>query len=499
MKRLYGALGLGSIAAALFAVVLLGMLVVAFFLPDYLFQRGIRSAVGVLTEGEASFDRVRLSEDGATIHGLAIHHGGRRLAYVDRVELFCDPAVFATMRWDIARAELHAVELDVAEVGTGITLPPRTWALLWSPEEGLLPRTKVDRLEIHGLTFTGEGRGGVVEGSSLWAAADHVLLDATLPAPLSFQAGELRSLEARWDGRRLGEIERLVLDPEGRLSATAVTAATGVQANGLPVWPPLLVQGIPDWAGGRAKTDPQAATQDWLGLDASWWPWQPQEASITGSLVVSDGKVAIRPMVWNLTQVQASAGPVQGGSIPWSVRTSTLGGTLQASGRLQRDGHVTGVLRAADLEARQLDPYLALNLDALGVRIREGTLSADLDLTLARSWLTLAGTATLYKVRFDRSSNLVSGISKGVLTSASWLLGGQDKSFSTAVNVRGDFRSNEFSPLRQLFGQVGAGIVKDAGNRVGKGVRATTRGVGAALGKIFGRKDDAGDEDGSTE
>lgn len=485
MKRLFGAVGVGTLLVG-GGVVLLALLVLAFFLPDLLFQRGVRSAVETLTEGEATFDRVRLSDDGATIDGLSIRHQGRRVAYVRRVELFCDPAVLTTMRWSIDRAELHEVQLDVAEEGDGITLPPRTWALVFSPEEGLVPHTTIDRLEVHGLAFTGEGAGGSIDGELVWAAADGFEIDPGERAPLRFKAAEARDGKARWNQAPLGAVERLVFDPEGVLLGQGLEARTAVQANGLPQWPPLLVQFVPDWAGGRATTDPDAAERPWFGIEIDTWPWQPQRVELHGAVVVSDGKVALRPMVWHATDVEAKLGPMAAGGLPWSLDTTLFEGRLSGRGTVRRNGRVVGRLQARELQARHLDPYLALNLAKLGVSIREGTLSTDLDLELMRSWLSLQGTADLYKVRFDRTTAL-SAPSKWALSTASWLLGGHDKTFSTQVHVRGDFRTDGFSPLRQLFGQVSAGIVKDAGNRVGKAATNTVKGVGKVFKKIFRR------------
>lgn len=453
----------GGVAAVL-ALVVVGF--VAISLPRWTLHASLRGALQAITGGEVDFGRVRLHERGAVVTDLSVTRpGGQPTLRVERLDLIGEPGSLTGSEWRLDLVRLEGVRLQLIERDGGLALPPATWALLTGAGDGsgAAPRVVIGALEVHRATLDGQGRGAL--GASLDVAiARDILFDPEIG--VRFTSAELTGLRSHVDGRRLVDMERLTLDADGVLTAHAPVGAIALRESGLPVWPPLVELAVPRWAGGRAANGASTGAP-WAGLDPSTWPWTPRRAQLaSGRVRLTDMFIASRPKTWSIAVSGATLGPMERDRLPFAARASVASGAARASGQLRRDGSMHARVTAEGLDAAAFDPYL--ELDRLGVSVREGGLDAALDIDLRGSALATSGDVRLTNVRFNRTSAF-SGLNKALLTTASWLVGGHDKAFEATVSVNGDFTDPSFSPFRQVFGQVGRAVVQDAGARVGKG------------------------------
>ncbi|MCB9675450.1 MAG: DUF748 domain-containing protein [Alphaproteobacteria bacterium] len=483
-RTAYGCLGCSAVAGGAFAIVMGVGGVGAVFFPGWAWQQSVRAALAGMTGGEADFASVSLREDGAEVRGLTVTHpGGTRVLYVDRVDIHCDPSTLTTDDWHLTEVVLQGVALRIDEEGDGLALPPSTWDLVWGdgPSEDA-PRVAIDVLRVSDVAFEGHGRAGVLAGSFATATVNEVVLEAGAERPVRLRDAVLEGLVSTVDGRELADVGRVALGEDGVFAATDVEASAALQASGWPVWPPLVELWIPTWAGGRAAPG-QGGDAPWWGWQPATWPWVPDRGSAAGRVVLTDRFMASRPATWVLSNTKLAIGPVDG-DLPWTASTYTAGAPVYARGKVTPGGVITGHVSGKGMQARDFDPYLAVNLHSFGVEIREGTLDAEVDLWMQGSKVRAGGPVSLYNVRFNRTSAF-SGLNKALLSTASWLVGGKDKTFATEVEVSGSFTDPKFSPFKQLFGQVSAAIVKDAGDRVGQGATTVKDTAGKLWNKVF--------------
>jgi hypothetical protein len=473
---------LGGVFAVLLGVGVIALVV----LPQWAVERSVRGALSAWTSGEVSVASVSLSDEGAVVTGLAVvTPAGEPVLEVDLVEIRCDPSVLAEPEWHLEQVVLEGVRVTLRETPSGaLDLPPTTTALVWG-DSGLqseVPRVAVEALIVTDVRVEGTGASGVLSGALQELAARSLRFEAGAERPVAVDAAELRGLASTVDGAPLLSASTLTLASDGQFAVEALDLALEVQPSGLPVWPPIVELAVPDLAGGRRPTTDEA-TRDWWGMQPATWVWMPVAGRASGRAVVTDRFIATRPATWTVTGFEGSIGPMKT-HLPWSVRGRTAGGPVSVSGDIRKNGRVTGRVNARELAAAQFAPYLAWDLDKVGVEIREGTLSGDLDWSLQGSRFDSQGTVSLYNVRFNRTSAF-SGLNKAFLTTASWLAGGKDRRFTTDVAVRGDFRDPRFSPFRQLFGQVGTGILADARDRAGQAATTVTGAAKKAWKSVF--------------
>ena len=471
-------LGLGSVA-------LVGVGGVGVLLgPGWAFEQSVRTALGGLTDGEATFESIELRDDGVIVWGLSVSHpDGTRVLWVDRVDLSCDPSTLATDDWVLNEVAVEGVRVELNERGDGLALPPVTWDLVWGETvQSRVPHVDIDTVRVVDFMFTGAGRPGTLRAEVDRVEAHGFELDVGSDRPLRIREAVIEQVGSSVGGRELVGVGLLTLDADGVFTATGVRGSASIQESGWPVWPPLVELWIPTWAGGRAAPV-EADLGPYWGWKPGRWVWAPERGTVSGRLAVTDGLIAARPKTWALTDVEATIGPAQR-SLPFRARAYAAGGPVRVRGRVEPSGRVSNRITATGLDASEFSSYLAVDLAKLGVEIREGKLDAELDVSLQGSKLSSQGEVSLTEVRFNRTS-IFSGLNKAMLTTASWLLGGKDKRFTADVGVNGDFHDRGFSPLRQIFGQVSAAIVKDAKDRVGKGVKTVTEGTGKLWNKVF--------------
>ncbi|MEZ4320236.1 MAG: DUF748 domain-containing protein [Myxococcota bacterium] len=483
-RTAYGLLGCSAAAGGLFAVVLGAGGIGAVLFPAWAWQQSVRTALSTLTSGEADFSSVSLHDDGAQLFGLTITHpNGTEVLRVERIDVVCEPVTLTTSDWHLTEVALHGVFVRLDEAGDGLALPPATWDLVWGDgsSEGA-PRVQIDRLVFEGLTFEGRGQKGVLAGTSARGEATDLRIDVEAERPVVIARATIEEVASTVEGRELVDLARLELGDDGVFAATGVEGSVALQVSGWPVWPPLVELWIPTWAGGRAVPAP-GEPEPWWGWEPATWVWVPDHGTAEGRVVLTDRFMASRPATWVLSNTKASIGPADK-RIPWTVTAYTAGAPVRSRGHIASDGRITGHVSADDLEAKAFDPYLSVNLHKFGVEIREGKLDAEVDWVLRGSALAVTGPVSLYNVRFTRTSAF-SGLNKALLTTASWLAGGNDKTFTTEVDVRGDFADPRFSPFRQIFGDVSSAMVKDAGDRVGKGASTVKETAGKLWDKVF--------------
>lgn len=471
-------LGLGSVA-------LVGVGGVGAFLgPGWAWEQSVRAALGGLTEGEATFDSIEMRDDGVIVWGLSLSHpDGTRVLWVDRVDVACDPLTLATDDWVLNEVAVEGVRVELNELEGGLALPPATWELIWG--EGVqtrVPHVVIDRVRVVDSSFLGAGHSGSLAAKVETVEIHGFELMVGSERPLRLREAVFEQVASSVDGRELVGVGLLTLDADGVFTGSAIRGSVSIQESGWPVWPPLVELWIPTWAGGRGAPV-EGEPEPYWGWRPDRWVWVPERGSLDGRLALTDGWIAARAKTWVLTGVEASVGPAKR-TLPFAVRAYTAGGPVRVGGRLEPNGRVSTRVTGTGLEASEFSSYLAVDLAKLGVEIREGKLDAQLDVSLLGSRLSSQGVVSLTEVRFNRTS-IFSGLNKAMLTTASWLLGGKDKRFSADVGVNGDFQDRSFSPFRQIFGQVSAAIVKDARDRVGKGVKTVTEGTGKLWKKVF--------------
>ncbi len=486
-RTAFRVLGCMALLGGGFAVFLATAAVIAVVAPQWAAQSSVRAALAAWTGGEVSVDSVSVSNEGAVVTGLSVvTTSGIPMLDVQLLEIRCDPAVLAQSEWHLEQVVLEGVHIHLQEgEDGGLELPDTTAELIWGDADAQseVPRVTVDALVVVDATFEGHGRQGILHASLAELGARNLVFEAGAARPVAVQAAELRTITSTVEDASLLSLSTLTLGADGRFSVADLDLALQVQSSGMPVWPPIVDLAAPDWAGGRRATSDDASARDWWGLHPETWVWIPVEGAVEGRAVVTDRFMATRPATWTLSRLKGSIGPVQT-HLPWSIRANTAGSSVSVTGDIRKDGRITGRVVGRDLDAAQFAPYLAWNLSSFGVEIREGTLSGVIAWSLSGSRFDSEGTVSLYNVRFNRTSAF-SGLNKAFLTTASWLAGGKDRTFTTEVAVRGDFRDPKFSPFRQLFGQVSKGVVIDARNRAGQAATSVKDAAKKAWNAVF--------------
>lgn len=207
-----------------------------------------------------------------------------------------------------------------------------------------------------------------------------------------------------------------------------------------------------------------------------------------------DATVRQPPLRLRLEQVNATLADVQlpdlAGQTPFALEARLKGpqrdGRVSIRGRAEiasKDSDVSIQLRGVDLVA--LQPYL---IKAAETGVRKGSLDLDVRTTVRKKHLHAPGTLTLTGLELASAGNTFMGMPRAVVVS---LLKDKHERIDVKFTLEGNLDDPRFSLNDSFATRIGASVAETLGVSIeglAKGVGSAGRGIGEALGKLFGGK-----------
>lgn len=467
--------GFGAVAFAGVAMVTAG------------WEAAARTLVESQTAGEVSFDTLSIGFGEVVLGGFTVRtSAGDEVVRIDELRLGAGVGAFREDPVRMQRIDANGVHLALTRDDAGWRWPEATRALLEGRQSTASydwPALEAELVSITGLTAAATTPDGTLsvsiadaEAEALVANLDAAPREGAPPRGLawSFRSGALGDFVATDDGREWLRADRVDLGADRTLAIDGGVLALALTADRAFDLPPVIVDAIPTWFGGRAPE----SDAPWFGVEGlgEGLPWTPDRLTVTGSeLVVTDAGMA-PPYVWSFGVTDGALGPVaeSGAEAPIACAWRLAGGDGKLDGTVTRDGLIRFDLDYHGGNARAFEPYLRAALRKMAIALDRGVTGASLATEIDGSQLTMRGGVTWTNVRFVTANHADTG-SKLATLGSRIVMANDDEPYRVPVNIRGDLADPAFDPVQQ----VGDGL-DDALKARAKGI------VDGAVGKVQG-------------
>ncbi len=453
-------LGIGGLAAAAAAVMVVGGIAVAggWFYMDRAATGQMRNFLNTRTGGEVTFKDLQWRPGSVVLTGVSVKGSdGQQFAHIGRVRL---TGKVGRGDWKLKSVDVSGLSVDIRRDSTagGWVVPTNSYAIISgnikARDAGF--RIAADTVMFREAAF--EYRGAADSLVLKWdkAQLDNFVLTAREPVGWTSDRAGVFGLVIKGDDKPWFRADAVKVE-DGKAVALGFEGYARMAKDGRLELPEAAKWEFASWIGGSVKTP---IAEPWLGFDLSWLPAEPTELRIAdGKVHVEDRANAPSGKDWEVAVDSFTVGPVAGEYMPYKLRGKVDGAKVDASGDMRKNGLIRGAGSVTSLPLERLAPYFEPSEKAYGVSVDGGKISADVD-------YSLLGTAYAGSIKGSIVKPSMARLPGSKSSSRTDRLLRARNTVEFSRDTRGDLATSYYAPVNRTFRVVVDAVFEPAGGAV---------------------------------